>query len=91
MVDALATERLAAKRARIVRKLEDAALFPHVRKHATEVELPMIADALRKVTDGDYGICDDCGEPIEADRLEAIPEIDTCKRCGSRRDGRDLR
>lgn len=88
MTDTLATERLTAKRRRIALKLEDPRLAEHVRKHATEVELPMISAALARIADGDYGVCDECGEPIEADRLVAIPEIDTCKDCGFRKDGR---
>jgi|GEM_PF-4689234 len=85
------TQKLESKRDFIMKKLQNPELFDHVRKHAVEVELPMIEAALVRITDGDYETCLDCGENIEPDRLAAIPEIATCKSCGFRRDGRDAR
>jgi len=38
-----------------------------------------IRDALRKIEDGTYGICEVAGEQIEEDRLEANPAARTCK------------
>jgi RNA polymerase-binding transcription factor DksA len=38
-----------------------------------------IQDALKKIDDGTYGICEENGEPIEMDRLEANPAARTCK------------
>lgn len=35
--------------------------------------------ALKKITDGNYGMCEVSGEPIEEDRLEANPAARTCK------------
>lgn len=35
--------------------------------------------ALKKIADGNYGICEVSGEPIEEDRLEANPAARTCK------------
>lgn len=35
--------------------------------------------ALKKISDGTYGICEVSGEPIEEDRLEANPAARTCK------------
>ncbi len=35
--------------------------------------------ALTRVADGTYGNCELCGQPIEADRLEANPAARTCK------------
>ena len=37
--------------------------------------------AVARLDAGDYGRCAVCGEPIGADRLEAIPGVDTCQRC----------
>lgn len=76
------SQRLKDKRQGIMKKLQDQGIFDHVRRHATEVELPMIEAALARIADGDYDTCIDCGNPIESTRLEAIPEIDTCKQCG---------
>ena len=41
--------------------------------------------AIAKLDVGTYGICDLCGEPIPAERLEAIPSAVLCVRCASRR------
>lgn len=38
-----------------------------------------INDALLRIELGDYGICEDCGNPIELDRLEAVPATRFCK------------
>ena len=38
-----------------------------------------IQDALVKITNGTYGICEISGEPIEEARLEANPAARTCK------------
>ncbi len=38
-----------------------------------------ITSALTKMDSKGYGICEVCGAPIEADRLEANPAATTCK------------
>lgn len=40
-----------------------------------------IEDALRRIEEGTYGYCLRCGRPIEADRLEVIPETAYCYSC----------
>jgi len=40
--------------------------------------------ALAKIADGSYGVCDACGDPIPANRLEALPATAHCIRCKSR-------
>lgn len=37
--------------------------------------------ALAKIEDGDYGVCEGCGEEIGLRRLEARPVTDLCIRC----------
>jgi DnaK suppressor protein len=44
--------------------------------------------ALKKVDEGTYGVCDDCGEPISSERLEAMPFATLCIRCSARRSSR---
>jgi RNA polymerase-binding transcription factor DksA len=39
-----------------------------------------IKSALRKMKDGTYGTCDECGEDIDVARLEANPAAATCIR-----------
>lgn len=43
--------------------------------------LKKIEKALKKIEDGDYGVCESCGEDISARRLEARPVTDLCIRC----------
>ena len=37
--------------------------------------------ALEKIEDGSYGICQDCGEPIQDKRLRLYPNAARCLRC----------
>ena len=34
--------------------------------------------------EGRYGVCEDCGQPISAERLEVLPESTRCVGCQSR-------
>ena len=43
--------------------------------------LKKIDKALKKMDDGEYGICVECEEPIAPKRLEARPETELCIRC----------
>ncbi len=40
-----------------------------------------VDDALQKIEDGDYGICEDCGREIIKDRLVALPHARLCMEC----------
>src|SRR5262245_61798442 len=40
--------------------------------------LQAIEDALRRIEEGSYGLCRDCGEPIAEARLNAIPWTRVC-------------
>jgi hypothetical protein len=40
-----------------------------------------IADALERIQKGGYGICTECGCPIEEGRLELNPEAQGCAKC----------
>ncbi|MBN9159507.1 MAG: conjugal transfer protein TraR [Myxococcales bacterium 68-20] len=46
-----------------------------------KVFLDKIEKALRKIEDGSFGICEECGEEISVKRLEARPETNLCIRC----------
>ena len=48
--------------------------------HATD-ELSRIVLALRRVDDGTYGLCEDCGEAIDERRLRALPATPFCTAC----------
>jgi len=40
--------------------------------------------ALSRVSEGDYGVCSECGTPIPARRLAAVPDATTCVACQER-------
>lgn len=44
-----------------------------------EIQLKDVMDALARIENGTYGICEVGGEQIEEDRLEANPSARTCK------------
>jgi RNA polymerase-binding transcription factor DksA len=44
-----------------------------------QARLTDINDALKKIEEGKYGICEISGAPIEEDRLNANPAARTCK------------
>ena len=46
-----------------------------------KVFLDKIEKALRKIEDGSFGTCEECGEDISVKRLEARPETTLCIRC----------
>ncbi len=46
-----------------------------------ERKLEAIEQALQKAKRGMYGICERCGEPIDPERLEAVPETTLCIKC----------
>ena len=43
--------------------------------------LQAIEEALRRIDQGTYGVCRDCGEPIAEARLSAIPWTRVCIAC----------
>jgi len=44
-------------------------------------EVRHIRDALRRIENGNYGVCASCGQPIGTARLAAVPTAITCVRC----------
>lgn len=44
-------------------------------------ELEAISDALKKIEEGTYGICESCGKEIAYERLEAVPTARLCVEC----------
>ncbi|MFH1395367.1 MAG: TraR/DksA C4-type zinc finger protein [Candidatus Omnitrophota bacterium] len=38
-------------------------------------------DAIKRIDNGEYGICDYCGESISKQRLSAMPEAEYCIEC----------
>lgn len=46
-------------------------------------EIIEIDAALDRIADDTYGLCIECGDPIEIDRLAVVPETDVCLLCAS--------
>jgi RNA polymerase-binding protein DksA len=44
-------------------------------------ELAKVEHALEKIEKGTYGLCDNCGQPIDPERLEALPQASLCMNC----------
>lgn len=47
-------------------------------------ELVRIEAALKRIDEGEYGFCENCGEEIAAKRLEIDPAANLCVRCAGR-------
>lgn len=43
--------------------------------------LQRLQTALKRIDDGEYGFCTDCGEAIETKRLELDPSVPRCMSC----------
>ena len=44
-------------------------------------EMATVEHALDKIKKGTYGLCDNCGQPINPERLEALPQANLCLNC----------
>ncbi len=47
----------------------------------TMEQLADMEHALHKFKEGTYGLCDSCGQPIDPERLEALPQASLCMNC----------
>jgi DnaK suppressor protein len=50
-------------------------------RNLTQNRLREVMRAIQRMTDGSYGECLECGEPIAYVRLEAYPEASLCIAC----------
>ncbi len=62
--------------AEIFEREKNAALIAVLERKLQDVE-----SALRSIDKGEYGICERCGKPIEAARLEVKPDATLCVAC----------
>lgn len=56
---------------------------PAYRRFKSTTIIPRIHRALQKIEEGTFGVCDDCEDPIPAERLAAIPGALRCHACQS--------
>ena len=54
-------------------------------RQSLEAKAKSIRAALRKVQDGNYGICEVCGQKIDAERLAVLPHTTLCIKCAQAR------
>lgn len=57
----------------------------HDRIVATRIELKQhlaeVKDALRRIAEGTFGVCETCGEKISEGRIEVLPTASLCLKC----------
>jgi|SRR3989338_2819351 len=53
------------------------------------VLLKKINEAIQKIEDDTYGVCEECGEEIGIERLKARPVTDLCVRCKEEQEKRE--
>jgi DnaK suppressor protein len=58
-----------------------------IRLHETDGKLfRAIVDALTRIRREEFGICEECGQPISKARLEAVPWTRWCRDCKERQE-----
>jgi DnaK suppressor protein len=53
-----------------------------------EFQLQRVKRALQRITEGEFGLCESCDEPINPRRLEVDPAGNLCLACARQREGR---
>lgn len=51
--------------------------------NAARKEISMIKQAIHRIDNGEYGVCQVCGEAINIERLKVIPYSNMCVKCAS--------
>ena len=53
-------------------------------REKTQQRVERLEDALQRLGQGDYGLCESCQQPIDPERLEALPGTSLCIKCARR-------
>ncbi len=72
---------------------DDAAPDPleHLWRRALKAQMREMETAVRRLEEADYGLCEQCRQPIPADRLYAVPWARKCLPCEtSFRNGKEI-
>jgi DnaK suppressor protein len=64
--------------------------FLHLLSDARREEVLKIDEALERLAKGTYGFCQECGEPIEAERLALRPHTRFCVDCKEELERREV-
>lgn len=52
--------------------------------NATRIEIAQVRQAIGRIDSGDYGLCENCGQVIKAERLNALPFSSLCVVCAEK-------
>ena len=44
-------------------------------------QLQLVEEALERIPEGNFGLCRECGDPIDSKRLQAVPWAERCLKC----------
>ncbi|MCR6544563.1 TraR/DksA C4-type zinc finger protein [Dehalobacterium formicoaceticum] len=58
-------------------------------RDSAQIQYQNVMRALEKIDNHTYGICAQCGTPIDRERLEAMPSTDLCFQCKKEQTGPD--
>lgn len=53
-------------------------------------QLHLVEDALARLSNADFGVCEACGEPVQQKRLEAVPWARHCIECQEKQEAGQL-
>ena len=53
----------------------------HSQSHTGRSQLRLVRNALLRLDYDEFGICEECGQPISLKRLEAVPWAPYCRDC----------
>jgi DnaK suppressor protein len=54
--------------------------------NVTRSEIEQVKQAITRIDEGDYGVCEMCGEPIKKERLKALPFTRLCIKCAEKKE-----
>ena len=69
---------------RALAELEETTIFSYVKLKVQEIE--QIEEALKRIENGKYGSCRDCGGWIRPARLKVVPDAVRCRSCQEKRE-----
>ncbi len=55
--------------------------------NAARTEIELVKQAIARIDQGRYGLCQVCGNPISKERLKAVPFSNMCIKCASQARG----
>jgi DnaK suppressor protein len=58
-------------------------------REKVEQRIEQLKEALERLDEGDYGICESCEQPIDPERLEVLPRTTLCIKCARESEQKD--